>query len=103
MCAWVIAGPAGLLAGVEKLAFTSILAGVAVLGLQVTPSSPAPFPHLLLLLGVSALPASPSINTVTAFHNVEFSKKRQKTLWMFPSQKVLLLIGPLQQNPSSSV
>ena len=28
-------GPAGLLAGAEKLAFTSILAGVAVLGLQV--------------------------------------------------------------------
>jgi len=30
-----LTGPAGLLAGAEKLAFTSILAGVAVLGLQV--------------------------------------------------------------------
>lgn len=29
------AGPGGLLAGAEKLAFTSILAGVAVLGFQV--------------------------------------------------------------------
>ena len=30
-----LAGPGGLLAGAEKLAFTSILAGIAVLGLQV--------------------------------------------------------------------
>ena len=33
-------GPAGLLAGAEKLAFTSILAGVAVLGLQVCSCTP---------------------------------------------------------------
>ena len=40
-------GPVGLLAGAEKLAFTSILAGVAVLGLQVCACTPSFHTHSL--------------------------------------------------------